>query len=368
MPIFLLVVCWLGSVLGSSILLASQSYLDIYQESNAAHKGQNSTYFDPVSEEDEEGDIFDNSEYVDTLEGRLPLAEAARMIARDSSRHGSLFAASHIRAVRNDCYKRLCTIGISFILLFSSSFGVRTTSNSLGEDKRLLLVCYGSLYSLMWFGGVCANPIMRRVRPKWAMVLAITGFILYPSSMFYTSYYTTLPATMFAGFCIGLLWSVEAVYLMNTASTYSLVSGEPLAMVVRKFNGVVFSFHMSSPIFGNLLSSLLLSNLYTLPGEVVPSMSINRQNVSLSSINTTMTASVVDFSQFNHTMNNSEHDIFSCGLNYKPNSEALTDIPQIYIGKQYIYFGVNTLLPALAGCNVILFLRKLKVSFNLFLS
>ncbi|XP_067930845.1 protein unc-93 homolog A-like [Watersipora subatra] len=341
-----------GQVLGSSLLLASQSYLDVYQEVLSQKSGKDATVFDTVNEEDEDGDIFDNSEYIDTLEGRLPLAEAARMVAKDSSRHGSLFSSSHVRKVRIDCYKRLTTIGLAFLLVFSSSFSVRNAMNSLGEDKQLSLVCYGSLFCFMWFGGVCVNPLMSKLRPKWIMVLSTTGFIIYPLSMFYMSYYLTLPASLYSGFCIGLWWAVEGVYILNISTTYSLVSTEPLQQVVTKFNGVVFCFFLCSHIVGNLLSSLLLGDLFFL----YESTELANRPFNLTS---TSYAGLFVTDQNNESAQ--EVGDLNCGLSYY-DGEGKTSSKTVQIGKQYIYFAVNTLLPILACLLIVICLRTLKVA------
>ena len=334
--------------MGSSHLLASQSYLDIYQEAST-HKssGKLAQTFDTLDEQ-EEGDVFDNSEYIDTLEGRLPLAEAARMIAKDSSRHGSLFAADHIRKTRIDCYKRLTIIGLSFLLIFSSSFSVRNALNSLSGDKQLSLLCYGSMFSLLWFGGVCANPLMSRIRPKWALVIATSGFIIYPLSMFHMAYYLTLPASIYAGFCIGLWWSVEAVYIINISSVYSLVSGEMLSHVVSRFNGFVFCFFLSSHVFGNLLSSLLLGDLYSLPEGLNDVIDIIKRD------NYSMEETLVTYNY------NASSDL-SCGLDYYESKTTASPIKHVHVGKRYIYFAVNTLLPILACVLISVCLRTLKV-------
>jgi len=344
--------CIIGSALGSSLLLASKSYLDLYEEVSSKKA--------PAAiEEESDEDIFDNPEYIDTLEGRLPLAEAARMIAKDSTRHESLFSVDHIKANKRDCYKRVWCLGISFLLLFSSSFGIRSSISSLGDDKRLSLLCFGLIFSLTWFGGVCANPIISKIRPKWTLALATSGFIVFPLSMFYMSYYTTLPACIYHGFCIGLLWGTEGVYLINAASTYSLVTAEPLANIVRKFNGVIFSLFLCSNIVGNLMSTLILGDFYTLPGETEAMKSFKRDDRLSGGYNGSHVVDGEDLSSFISSINSTE--VPGCGLEYYDKDRGESNGPGVYIGKKYILFGVYTLLPVLAALNIIIFLRKLKV-------
>lgn len=357
--------------MGSSVLLASQSYLSIYQSDP---EGLDTTArLDSLKEEVEYDDIFDNPEYIDTLEGQLPLAEAARMIAKDSTKHGALFSQGHIRRARSDSYRRVVAIGLAFLFLFTSNYGVRNAFNSLSNDKQLSLVCYGAIYSLLWFGGICSNLIISKVRPKWSLAIATLGFIIYPMSMFYPSYYVTLPASIILGFCVGLLWSVEGVYLMNTAATYSLISGEELSTVVSRFNGIIFSFFYCSNIAGNLLVAMLLGDFYTLPGENL-SFTHLQPGVIHTSLHSNVSHNTSEYLTSMHFMshvedtNNTRGSVNSsvtatCGLDFYTNTANQTQSTKttVFIGKQQIFYGVNTLLPVIASVIIIAFLKKLKV-------
>ena len=344
-----------GSALGSSILLASQSYLNIYR-SDPENLATASDILDPVKEEMSD-DIFDNPEYIDTLEGKLPLAEAARMIARDASKHDALFSKGHIRRAKIDSYRRIICIGVAFLFLFSSTFSVRNAFNSLSDDKQLSLICYGSIYSLIWFGGICANPIISKVRPKWCLTIATIGYIIYPLSMFWPSYYVTLPASVLMGFCVGLMWSSEGIYLMNTAATYSLVSGEKLSIVVGRFNGIIFSFFYCANIMGNVNVALLLGDFYTLPGEKPNGDS------ALGLGNTTLNYGNTSDPQLPINYGNKTDPSFICGLEYyEYEAKANQTKTSVFVGKQQIFFGVNTFLPLIASLIIIICLKKLKVS------
>lgn len=302
-------------------------------------------------------DIFDNPEYIDTLEGKLPLAEAARMIAKDASKHDALFSKGHIRRAKIDAYQRIICIGVAFLFLFGSTYGARNAFNSLSKDKRLALVCYGSVYSLIWFGGICASPLIAKVKPKWCLAISTVGYVLYPASMFWPSYYVTLPASILFGFCIGIMWSSEGIYLMNTAATYSLVSGEKLSIVVGRFNGIVFSFFYCANIIGNVIVALLLGDLYTLPGENANIETIENFN------NFTLRADTPGIESLNYGNRNNTEQRSICGLEFYEYQAKVNDTkPIVFIGKQQIFFGVNTLLPFFASLIIIVCLKKLKVS------
>ena len=204
--------------------------------------------------------ILENAEYIDTVQGKLPLAEAAKMIAKDRSKHTELFDRSHVKNVRKDCYKRLALIGFSFLCLFASFFTLRNLqSSNSGSDPTLGLITFGCLQSLMWLGALISSPILSKIRPKWTLVVASAAFTFYAVANFYPAKYTLIPCSLLAGCGVGILWIAEGIYMINLAATYALVSKKPMMEVVSKFNGVVFTMMQCSHFIGNLLSSIILS-------------------------------------------------------------------------------------------------------------
>lgn len=321
--------------MGSSILLASPSIINIYQADVLNAKDA----LEDINEENDD-DIFDNPEYIDTLEGRLSLAEAARMIAKDSSQHNRLFDKSHATRTLRDCYKRLFTIGAAFLCIFSSYYSLRNQQSSMGSNRQLNLLTYGFCYLLLWFGGICASPIIHRIRPKYAMVMASLMFFPYSIANFLPQYYTLLPAALCAGCGFGLLFAAEGVYLMNTASTYALVSGKNLVEVIGNFNAVIFSFFMGSSVLGNLLSSLILGNLFD-------------RHILLPSVNVTEYSNTTNVTEETMTVSHCGLDFYS----YPVTSEAAV----IPTKKKHIFFGVCLTLSAIGSLILIIFLKKLKV-------
>lgn len=321
-------------MLGSSLLLTSHSYIDIYQAvvDNAV------TSAPQIDSDSIDEELFENPEYIDTLEGRLPLAEAAKMIAQEPKKREMLFDEVHVKRIKRDSYKRVIALGIALFFLYSSFSSIRNAQGSLMEDKKLSLLSYGAVNSLLWFGGVCANPATYLMKPKWAMVLASLGFLVFSVSQYHQAYYTLLPAAAICSLTNGMLWSLEGIYVMNTASTYALVTGEELVQVVGKLNGVVISCALGSNILGNLMGPFILGNLYTLPSE--RDAMVTNTSLSDSISNTGSTAP-------------------DCGIDFFENPVPASTT--IYQGKQYLFFGVNT-FQALIGLVVItVFVKKLKV-------
>lgn len=323
-------------MLGSSLLLTSHSYIDIYQavvDNAKLPLPQSDTEDGSVDDE-----LFDNPDYIDTLEGRLPLAEAARMIAQEPKKREMLFDEVHVKRVKRDSHKRVVALGIALFFMYSSFFSIRNAQGSLMEDKKLSLLSYGALNSMLWFGGVCANPAVYLIKPKWAMVVASLGFLIFSVSQYHLTYYSLLPAAAFCSLTNGMLWSLEGIYVMNTASTYALVTGEKLVSVVGRLNGIVLSCVLGSNILGNLIGPFILGDLFLLPLE----RDSLTNNTSLPVPNNTRSAT--DY----------------CGIDFFANPmPASKPVAQ---GKQYIFFGVNV-FQALVGTVIItLFVKKLTVA------
>lgn len=296
--------------------------------------------------------ILENAEYIDTVQGKLPLAEAARMIAQDRSKHTELFEKSHVTNIRKDCYKRLVVIGFSFLCLFASFFTLRNLqSSNSGSDPKLGLITFGCLQSLMWLGALISSPILSKIRPKWTLVVASLAFILYAVANFYPARYTLIPCSLLAGCGVGILWNAEGIYMINLAATYALVSRKPMMEVVSKFNGVIFTMMQCCHFVGNLLSSIILSeDINWFPNRETGNLQSNQSHhPHLHALNSSTPAAVTG----------PEHLI--CGVEFYSQEQSIQSVRNVDPIQNFTLLGILTTL-ALVGClTLCAFLPPLKI-------
>lgn len=298
--------------------------------------------------------VMENAEYVDTLKGKLPLAEAARMIAQDQSKRAELFTQSHVRKFEIQCYKRLVCIGFGFACLYASFFCLRNLqSSNSGADPTLGLITFGCLSLLVWLGDLLSIQVIYYIRPKWCLVLASTPFILYAGANFYPSKFTLIPSALLFGLGQGMLWSSEGIYMINLSANYAMVSRKSLLEVIGKFNSVIFGMHMTSGFIGNIIGFVILSNGNKHSQAFDRDLPNNQSHISPAATNVTSTDGP-------YLSGNSTELI--CGLDfYLSNAEQpAISMDEIDPVQRFILIGVVSGL-ALIGCmNFIFLLQPLK--------
>ena len=288
--------------------------------------------------------IMENAEYIDTVRGKLPLAEAAKMIAQDRSKQDELFTEAHISKVRKQCYRKLICVGFSFACLFSTFFCLRNLqSSNSGDDPILGLITFGCLTCLTWFGVLAAASVIYYLRPKWCLVIASVPCMLYTAANFYPSKATLIPAALLSGLGIGMLWSSEGIYMINLAATYALVSKKPMIEVIGKFNGVVFTMYQSSHLSGNLLSSRILGDRI----EWFPKThSATDVDIAAAVSNGTSELPIKLTTQ-------------ACGLNFALSSQVVNRFNQVDPRQNIILLSVLMAIAFLGFLNLVLLLKPL---------
>ncbi len=102
--------------------------------------------------------------------------------------------------------------------------------------------------------------LIRKFTVKWTLVIAVLGYSTYIAAQFEPSYGTLMPGAVILGFGAASLWSAKCTYLTHVGHQYAKLTGESNAevIIVRLF-GIFFLFFQSSSIWGNVISSLVLS-------------------------------------------------------------------------------------------------------------
>lgn len=78
-------------------------------------------------------------------------------------------------------------------------------------------------------------------------------------AQFYPKFYTMIPAGLMVGFGGGPLWCAKCTYLSIIAESYGKLVGVATDIIVTRFFGVFFMFYQFSQVWGNLISSAVLS-------------------------------------------------------------------------------------------------------------
>lgn len=102
--------------------------------------------------------------------------------------------------------------------------------------------------------------LIRKFTAKWTLVLSVLTYSTYIAAQFKPSYGTLIPFAVVVGFGAAPLWSAKCTILTHIGYQYSNLTGRKDAeVVIVRFFGIFFLFFQSSSIWGNLISSAVLS-------------------------------------------------------------------------------------------------------------
>lgn len=158
--------------------------------------------------------------------------------------------------------KNVIIIGVAFMIHFTAFFGTSNLQSSINSDAALgtttLAVIYGSLILSNIFLPV---TVIKWFGCKWTIALSFIAYMPYIAAQFYPRFYTFIPAALGVGFGGGPLWCAKCTYLSIVAEAMTRVVGNDSVQDVNvvRFFGLFFVFYQMAQVWGNLISSSVLS-------------------------------------------------------------------------------------------------------------
>ncbi|EDW10136.1 UNC93-like protein [Drosophila mojavensis] len=158
--------------------------------------------------------------------------------------------------------KNVVVIGLAFMIHFTAFHGTSNLQSSVNADKALgtttLAVIYGSL--------ILSNIFLPMTVISWfgcrlTMALALFAYMPYIAAQFYPRFETLIPAALMVGFGGGPLWCSKCTYLSTVSEALTKVRGSESRKDVNtvKFFGLFFIFYQMAQVWGNLISSSVLT-------------------------------------------------------------------------------------------------------------
>ncbi|XP_015605268.1 UNC93-like protein isoform X2 [Cephus cinctus] len=146
----------------------------------------------------------------------------------------------------------------AFMVQFTAYEGTANLQSSInaGLGQISLAAIYGSVILSSVFVPVVA---IKYLGCKWTMALSLITYMPYIAAQFHPTAYTLIPAAVAVGLGGAPLWCAKCTYLTVVAEAYSNLTGIPVDVIVVRFFGIFFMFFQCAQIWGNLISSLVLS-------------------------------------------------------------------------------------------------------------
>ena len=188
--------------------------------------------------------------------------EIVKLANTKSDKHGKtdVLVAKKIRGGKN-LHRRnvffLCG-GVFFTYVtFQAEQNLQSSLNSEGGSGVLgLSLVYASVAFTALF---LAPAVIRRAGPKPALIFSSLAFGAFTLANAIGNPTMLLAVAGLVGTGMGLLWPSHFKILTNSADAYGEITGRTRDQMITRFNGIFFTVFVSTNIWGNLASSLLLS-------------------------------------------------------------------------------------------------------------
>jgi len=191
--------------------------------------------------------------------GDLTTATSALNLQYDSAdRLSDVGAGCRLPGTKDSkALKNLLVLGGSVVCWLTAFSSIQSLQSTLNHRRTLGVASLAALYSAATVSCFYAPPIIRRLSAKWTIVAAYAVHLSYVAANFDETGSFLIPGALAAGALTGPLWSAQCTYL----TTLALGDSDPSTAeaTIARFNGLFGGLMQTSQIWGNLLSSVVLS-------------------------------------------------------------------------------------------------------------
>ncbi|KAH3884959.1 protein unc-93 homolog A-like [Dreissena polymorpha] len=184
-------------------------------------------------------------------------------LPQDSSNNRSIRQMTERKALKN-----VIVLGLSFMLIHTAFVSMLSLQSIMNPEGGVGVVSISCIYVTTVISCMLAPLIINTISTKWTMIAAFILFTGYFAGNFYPRQYLLIPLGLLLGLLGGPLMAAQMTYVTTVALTYAnhaiIMDQES---VVNKYMGIFCAFYRSSYIWGNLITTLVLSNNQTLHVE-----------------------------------------------------------------------------------------------------
>ncbi|KAI8783170.1 protein unc-93 A [Biomphalaria glabrata] len=237
-------------------------------------------------------------------------------------------AMKEVRAMTSSkAAKNLLSISLAFMFIYTGFVSLQSLHSSIHPQGGLGVVSLSIIYGTTVLSCLMAPWLINRLTTKWTMVLAFSLFTAYFAANFYPRHFIIIPLSVILGALAGPMWSAQATYVTTLALTYAqhkriIFESDD---VINQFMGVFFGFYRCSQIWGNIISTLILSRNET---DANPNSTVDIRDDVFSDFNSTLSFFpyvALNQQQFDNASSGqplSPVDVRQCGAKICPYLEA----------------------------------------------
>ncbi|XP_058809078.1 UNC93-like protein [Phymastichus coffea] len=156
--------------------------------------------------------------------------------------------------------KNIGTVSVAFMVQFTAFQGTANLQSSINASEGLGTVSLSAIYAALVLSCIFVPTfLIKRLTVKWTLCLSMLCYAPYIGAQFYPRFYTLVPAGILLGLGAAPMWAAKATYLTQVGGVYAKLTDEPADAIVVRFFGFFFLAWQTAELWGNLISSLVLS-------------------------------------------------------------------------------------------------------------
>lgn len=227
-------------------------------DDNAIYESQNYVNHKWAAHETVSANNYSSPNATKAPKGQEPANYRPSHRQRSDNKPESTKAATSVMTVIS-YNKNLVVLCASFILVFSSYRAIQNLQSSMHSEGHLGILTMMVVHISLIVACLLAPIIINIFKAKWALCIGILCFLIWFGANFHPTFYTLIPTSLCVGFGQGILWNAESSYILKLAFDSAKATRGQLDQEMFRFHGIFLACFQTTHIWGNLISSLLLS-------------------------------------------------------------------------------------------------------------
>ncbi|KAK6626994.1 hypothetical protein RUM44_009471 [Polyplax serrata] len=157
--------------------------------------------------------------------------------------------------------KNVTAVSLAFMVQFTAFQGTANLQSSINAKDGLGTVSLSSIYTALVFSCMFVPTfLIKRLTVKWTLCLSMLCYAPYIAAQFYPRFSTLIPSGILLGVGAAPMWASKATYLTQVGGVYAKITGQVVDGIIVRFFGFFFLAWQTAELWGNLISSLVLSS------------------------------------------------------------------------------------------------------------
>ncbi|XP_063704825.1 UNC93-like protein [Culicoides brevitarsis] len=157
--------------------------------------------------------------------------------------------------------KNIAVVSFAFMVQFTAFQGTANLQSSINAKDGLGTISLSVIYAALVVSCIFVPTyVIRRLTVKWTLCLSMLCYAPYIAAQFYPKFYTLVPAGILVGLGAAPMWASKATYLTQLGQVYAKLTDQAIEAIIVRFFGFFFLAWQTAELWGNLISSLVLSS------------------------------------------------------------------------------------------------------------